>query len=75
MTAPLTRGQLQVIGADLPGVLLSLNDALRRIRDELDELHGLRGAAAIYGPKEFVGVALRMVDANGTLVHAFGAAS
>ena len=58
--------------------LESLNDALRRIREELDELHGLRGASTFYGAKTIQGqttiqgAALRLLDADGNLVHACG---
>lgn len=72
MTAPLTRGQLEAHGEGV-ALLLSLNDALRRIRDELDELHGLRGTQGVYGGKTFHGVAVRFEDGDGNLVHAWGA--
>lgn len=69
---PSSRGQLQVVGADASAQLASLNDALRRVRDELDELHGLRGASRIFGAKTFEAVPVRWVDATGTLLHAWG---
>lgn len=50
-----------------------INDVLRRIRDELDTLQGLRGGASFFDQKTLEGVALRLVDGAGTLVHAWGA--
>ena len=63
-----SKGSLHVVSPDLE----SINDALRRIREELDELHGLRGASTFYGAKTVKGAALRLTDASGNLVHAWG---
>lgn len=103
MSDRLSRGPFQVITNDP----LEINDALGRVREELDQIQGLRGRARIYdrvavgapsvdddaaqfgdlpggpvlltgaqtitGLKTIKGVALRFVDANDTLIHAFGA--
>lgn len=50
-----------------------LNDVFRRIRDELDTLQGLRGGASFFDQKTLEHVPLRLVDADGTLVQAWGA--
>jgi hypothetical protein len=50
-----------------------INDVFRRIRDELDTLQGLRGSASFFDQKTLIHVALRFVDGDGTLLHAWGA--
>ena len=42
-----------------------LNDALRRVQDELDRLAGLRGAIIIYDSTQYA-------DDNGTIIHSWG---
>lgn len=51
----------------------AINDALRQLVDRIDELRGLRGEQTIFGQTTFSGVAVRVLDSGGHLVHAFGA--
>ena len=64
-----TRGSLHVTEPSLE----EINDALRRIRTELDELQGLRGTTSFYAAKTMQNSPFRIVDSAGTLIHALGA--
>lgn len=101
MTTNVSRGPLQIVTNDP----IEINDALGRIRQELDQIQGLNGRAQIYdrvgiqspveqtdaaqfgdlsgaltsggtevitGTKTFLATALRVTDATGALLHAFG---
>lgn len=68
-----SRGPLQVV----TGSPQEINEALRVIRDELDEIRGLRGDTALenVSSQTLVAEAFRVVDGTGTLIHSFGTKS
>jgi hypothetical protein len=63
MADRLSKGPLQVITAGDP---VELNDVLRRIQEQLDQLVGLKGTITLYD-------GLHIIDDNGQILHGFGA--
>jgi hypothetical protein len=62
MAERLSKGPLQVI----TGSPVEINDVLRRIQAELDQLVGLQGTVTIYD-------GIHIKDDNGQILHGFGA--
>lgn len=52
--------------------LESLNDVLKRISDRFDKAEGLRGEVTTQD-KIKTAAGVKVVDANGTVIHGFGA--
>lgn len=61
-------GPIQVYDA----TVFSINDAFRQIVERIDELKGLRGSLTIFGQTTYWNIPVRVVDADGHLIHAFG---
>lgn len=72
MADNLSRGALTITNLDID----ELNSILIRIRDELDELHGLRGSLTINDTltvNDQINLkTLKATDSDGNLIHGFG---